>query len=227
MRTMKRLAGAALAAVSIAVAGDAGAATPLEAYRPRPNVTNMTISPDGSRIAAVVDGAAGRTLVIRDAATGKPIQALGLPDLVVQSLTWLGSDQIVMTTAKTGKSVIWFDDHVKFLVPSLLDLKSGRVTRLLQNEPQALDVIWSTPMVARDAKGRPRLIMEGDSLPDGYDRKTVFGFSGLDSARIATGDEYTRDFAVSPTGEVVGKINKSSRASGTAYRQCLVLSGQR
>ena len=207
MRTMKRLAGAALAAVSIAVAGDAGAATPLEAYRPRPNVTNMTISPDGSRIAAVVDGAAGRTLVIRDAATGKPIQALGLPDLVVQSLTWLGSDQIVMTTAKTGKSVIWFDDHVKFLVPSLLDLKSGRVTRLLQNEPQALDVIWSTPMVARDAKGRPRLIMEGDSLPDGYDRKTVFGFSGLDSARIATGDEYTRDFAVSPTGEVVGKIN--------------------
>jgi len=207
MRKMKRLAGAALAAVSMAVAGSAGAAAPLEAYRPRPNVTNMTISSDGSRIAAVVDSASGRKLVIRDAETGKPIQALGLPDLVVQSLTWLGSDQIVMTTAKTGNSVIWFDDHVKFLVPSLLDLRSGRVTRLLQNEPQALDVIWSPPMVARDQKGRPRLIMEGDSLPDGRDRKTVFGFSGLDSARIATGDEETIDFAISPSGQVVGKIN--------------------
>lgn len=73
---------------------------PLEAYGELPGVSNVTLSDDGSKIAAMVRSGETNGLVVFDP-TGKITYTVGTGTAKVRSVTWVGNDTLLVRTSST------------------------------------------------------------------------------------------------------------------------------
>jgi dipeptidyl aminopeptidase/acylaminoacyl peptidase len=98
--------GSALAAMLLMLAASlampAARAAPLEVYGRLPGLEDVSLSPDGSRIAFVRTSENNRLLAIHDFTTGKIIAGLRVGQVKLRSITWADNDHLLILTSVTA-----------------------------------------------------------------------------------------------------------------------------
>lgn len=153
---MIRLTLGAAAAWLLAATGALAAPPPLSAYGALPAIEQVTLSPDGKRLAYVTVTGESRVLAIREVAdlSAKP-KALRIGDAKVRDISFADADRLLITTSATGRAKAhrwqfgrgeWFQFHV-FNVTTL------KSVTLLDNTPDVLDASVGEATVVRNARG--------------------------------------------------------------------------
>lgn len=133
-----------------------GASTALTApnpatYADRPDFSQATLSPQGSRVAMVVREAAGVTTVAVvdvSGAQAKPLMQLDVPHLLsVQSFGWASEDKLV-AWLNIDTSYSSDDSPTPSLYIAIVDLKTKQVTERIQPNTMAADLGTQFPLTS-------------------------------------------------------------------------------
>ena len=99
---MERQATAALIIAVILGMPLAGHAAPLEVYGRLPSLEDVSLSPDGSRLAFVRTKGDNRTIVIASLTEGRGLNTIQMGDHKLRSVTWADNQHLLITTSETG-----------------------------------------------------------------------------------------------------------------------------
>ncbi len=103
---------------------------PLELYANNPEISLMTMSPDGTRIAYKTIQNDRNILVIKDIATGKTLGGLALDGINAQEAYFIDNFRVIMR-AFEYKKVIGFRDKNNFSAAFIYDLRSKETRQIL------------------------------------------------------------------------------------------------
>ena len=168
------LAGA-VAACALGAWVEAAPAAPLEVYGKLPVMDQVSISPDGTKVAFVqpVDGK--QAVVVDQLNPASAVTSLPGTDAKVRALIWADSTHllVVKTQAASAPDVqsdpnewhmVQTLDVGRHKVTALLDLDSGGPTR--SSGPPAMNVVIGKPQ-PRLVKGRPTVFAHGVAMAEG------------------------------------------------------------
>jgi dipeptidyl aminopeptidase/acylaminoacyl peptidase len=160
---------AALLLSAVMATAAASAPPPISLYGQLPNVQRMTLSPDGTKWAAVMGDEKAAQIQVRSLADNKLLSVTPAEKSKVRSVTWAGNDHVIATISTTQN----FDtgtggvkrERYMLLV---LDLSKGKAWRpLLDRIPNVLNAAVGSPQpVVRD--GQQLVIVPGISFDSGY-----------------------------------------------------------
>jgi len=91
-----------LFALCVTLTAKMGYAVPLSVYGGLPSVENVTLSPDGSRVAYVRTDADSRIVVVATVADRKLIRWVKVGEEKLRSLDWADDDNVMLTTSVTS-----------------------------------------------------------------------------------------------------------------------------
>ena len=74
---------------------------PIEVYGDLPAVSNMSISPDGNKVASIRRNDEISVLAIIDLTGGAAPYSVGIGELKVSSLSWAGEKHVIITAFET------------------------------------------------------------------------------------------------------------------------------
>lgn len=149
---------------------------PLEVYGRLPNVEDVSLSPDGSRIAFVNTEGDNRTVAVMSLADRKTIGAVNVGATKLRGTYWVDNDHLALTVSSTAmlRGAGWQDlgeylqlmiyDIPKQRVRNPLDLGDGLVRH---SGPTSANVIASAPIV-RLVDGRAFIFVTGFVISDGF-----------------------------------------------------------
>ena len=193
--------------------------SPLEAYGRLPLLTDLALSPDGAQVAQVGHKTDGMMLLVLDAATHKPLHRSALPNIKVRGLYWI-NDHRMVALRTTTTTVFGLEAGKREWAQGFeIDLKANKAIPLLENVDsgpehyEAMNAVTMPPIVAPGPKGEPRLIIGGIVFPEHVGVLALFSQEGGRSRLVTLGRINTDDWALSPSGELIGRIDYD-RASG-------------
>lgn len=221
---MKRMVLAVAGLMWTAVA--AAAPPPISLYGQLPNVQSISLSPDGSRWAAVMGDDKAAQIQVRTLADNKVLSVTPAEKSKVRSVMWAGNDHVIATISTTqafanqtgGPKREWY-------MLMALDLTKGKEWKqLLTGIPDAMNVAAGTP-VATQREGQPVLVVPGISFEGGSGTVSLIevklGKSG--GAVGLVGKPETMRFVLDADGKAVAREDYEER-SGT-YRLMLRVNG--
>lgn len=163
--TIGRLAGTRLVAVSLLVlmgtlaaqadpaarAGPAAPTVPLAVYGHLPNLEDVALSPDGSRLAYVRTQGNLRIIVVADVADRKMIRWVKTGEEKLRDLSWVDDDNLMFTTSLTT-SVEGFKDEWHLLrvynvSQNKLRTLPGKTLQAYGSSQEILNTVVGPPMV--------------------------------------------------------------------------------
>jgi dipeptidyl aminopeptidase/acylaminoacyl peptidase len=138
-----------LAGVGLGALGPALPAVPITVYGRLPDLENVTISPDGARIAYVRNLKDGRAIEIVDLQNGATVGVVRVGEILVRDTLWADGEHLMIRTSMPSPSVFaGADDRILRL--QIYDSRTHKLTMI-----PALDSVSSylvgTPMVRRIA----------------------------------------------------------------------------
>lgn len=89
-------------ALALLVSATVSHAAPLEAYGQLPSMEDLSISPDGTRIAFVKAAEGDRFVAVRSIADAKPLGLLRVGTSKLRSLAWADDNRLMIVTSVTG-----------------------------------------------------------------------------------------------------------------------------
>ncbi len=216
---MRGLAAAVLAA---GLGCGAARAAPVEAYGQLPSMDNVTISPDGSKLAYVVPVKGKQVVVVTTTDTGAVVTGLTGTDQKVRNLIWADGDHLLVLKSVAGYVPGLINDKSEWEMAQSLDLPKRKASQLLQadqqvrldsritdTQAQKMNVIAGTPQ-PRIVDGKPVVFVRGVTFVDSD------GAAALFSVDLATGrnklvehaDSYLddRDWLIDPSGQLLAQI---------------------
>lgn len=197
-------------------------AAPLEAYGGLPSIERIEISPDGAKLAVAVSNGEQRLLGIKTLPNGElKLHPVGAAK--VRRLDWVGSDNLIVTTSRTGKILGMTGNRSEYMMGYRFHLPSQKVFPLLQgsitkggsgtyikdgneNLRASLNVLAGPPEV-HVVGGKPTLFLPGITFPQGWSTLTYFKMD-LKTDRpelVAVGARHTRNMVLGEEGEVIAK----------------------
>ncbi|HEY5105682.1 MAG TPA: prolyl oligopeptidase family serine peptidase [Caulobacteraceae bacterium] len=184
MRPVRALA--AIAAAAIVWAGAARAAPPLEAYGALPAMEQPRLSPSGDALAYIAQLDAGRRVVIRTAG-GPVLFSVGLGDLKLRAVEWLGEGHLLVTTSQTRAAAGGQPGGQAFEASqsTIIDAANGKLTRVFAGRPDLYPATFNAYGYARIGgreygyfAGRPAV---GDGAVITFQTTTPWNFPGHDN----------------------------------------------
>ncbi len=219
---------AALAA-SLACAGAAVAAPPLEAYGKLPGFEMTAMSPSGDRYAVVGAVGEARQMVVLQTG-GRPLLTAPVGDQKVRDIEWAGEDKVLMFGSETyalGPQFALTQYEIGHAY--VIDLASGDATPLF-TRGAAGNGVWGRYGITEEngrwygyfgaitlarTKG-PELFFESGH-PDLYKVDLEKGSPSL-VARRPDGDDATRSWLVGPDGGVIATFDRDRRTGAWRLR---------
>jgi acetyl esterase/lipase len=212
IHTHRHLIVTALAVLLGALPVAAARATSLEVYGRLPQLEDIALSPDGSKIAFVRTKADSRLVVIASLASGKPVDVLRVGNEKLRSIAWADDENLLLTTSVTtlpwgfiGTQREWY----MLQVYNMEDRQSQIVPRPLSGS----DVmnVTSGPVMVRRVAGHTLLFVPGYYLaPASFMRKrlrALFRYdlvSGIERL-VVRGSPDTQGWLVDGDGNVVAE----------------------
>ncbi len=177
----------------------------LAVYGALPNIETVEISPDGSKLAAVVTDGDSRGVAFRKI-TGELLQTIVAGPVKVRGLEWAGPDHLLLMVTQTAQVQGLTGPRREYMSAMDINLVTGRRTMLLNGRAQSMNVILDWPMV-RMIEGKPVAFVEGVHFVNNYGRNTLFRIN-LDNRStriISEGDDDTDGWLVDLDGEPVAQ----------------------
>jgi dienelactone hydrolase len=152
MRILARAAAvfAALAAAAL----PAAAKPPLEAFGDQPTIRAMVLSSDGSRIAYINTIGGKEMLVLTELATGKRTELIDASNIKPRSITFVGTDYLLLFGSKTLGGGSPFRDTVEFGGAFAVNIKTARARQLLPGAKTGLLQSGLSRVLAVDDDGK-------------------------------------------------------------------------
>jgi len=155
------------------------AAAPLDTYGNLPQLGNLTLSPDGSKLAYVSAIGGDRDILVQDIHTGKVLTAVKSEGAKLRDLTWAGSDHLLITTSQTSNVAFLLWSHGEHYLTQSLNLTTHQLTPLLDHVEDAMNVIIDQPQ-PRVVNGATIAFLEGIYFHSEYGYPALFSVD-LDS----------------------------------------------
>ncbi|PTS87978.1 MULTISPECIES: alpha/beta hydrolase family protein [unclassified Caulobacter] len=182
--------------------------TPLAAYGGLPNIEQLEISPDGTKLAVVVTNQENRAIVVRGTAEdSKPERVLLFDNHKLRSVRWAGQDHLLITTSQVVETLRFEGPKREYLMAFDYNLVTGKQTKLMTKLPGTLSVVLGPPEV-RIIDGAPYALVEGINVEDVQGRNSLFRINletGFTSKIDIGGDVDTDDWQVGPDGTPMGQ----------------------
>ena len=200
---------ATIVVVLLAGASVVQAAPPVAAYGQLPSLGQFTLSPDGTRFAAVVGSGEGAELQVRNLADGAIVMRSPAGKYKLRALQWAGPDYLILTIAQTRQMesadfvIAGRGEHAQIL---RYDFRRKAWNRLLENIPLTGNTVDGPPVIIAN-DGKPQLIVGGFAIPTNVLLPTVFRIDVASGAVrvMERGSVDTNRWVIAPDGSVVAR----------------------
>lgn len=135
-------------------------AAPLEVYGRLPLIAAISLSPDGRQVAMITDSGGQRAVVVKDLATGKTVNAVGVGSNKVRGLQWVNAEHLLINASTATMIVGVRAPLAEYSYVLDYNLTTNKVTRLLKDVQYALDMVVQAPET-RIIDGKPMAILAG------------------------------------------------------------------
>lgn len=185
-----------------------GWSAPLEVYGGLPTLENVSLSPDGSRIALIQTHGNERVLAVLSLADHKLIgKAEALGALKMRSVTWADDSHLLLISSKTDAPLFLSGPTSEWNMLSVWDIDkqklSGYPDLAKEYDHQIMNVMAGHPMVRR-LEGHTVLFVPGLFLSDVTTPALFRVDLGTGAQRmVRQGTIYTERWLVDETGEVI------------------------
>lgn len=186
----------------------AQAAPPLHAFGQLPGISNIVISPDGTKFAAIVGDESHAEIQLRSLADSALITRTPAKSAKVRSLQWAGPDHLLATLSVTASVFELQGPRREWFIMQDFNLKTRNWKQLLTNIEGAMNVISGEP-TALMLEGKPVLVVPGISFPGGTGVSTLYRIN-LDSGRavpLEAGNSNTVDWIIGTGGKAVARAD--------------------
>ena len=194
---------------------------PLSIYGRLPNIEQIEISPDGTKLAVAVTDGEKRMLLIREAADGgKPLAALNFGDTKLRGVQWAGMDHLLITTSSTAQVYGLGGPKREYLMAFDYNLATKKQRLLMANEKDAMNVVLDMPTV-RLIDGEPFAFIEGVHFVDNYGQDTLYKINLKNgSTRMVDGgvNAETDGWQVAPDGQPLAQSRYDEKQGAWSLR---------
>jgi dipeptidyl aminopeptidase/acylaminoacyl peptidase len=182
-------------------------AAPLELYGRLPNLEDVSLSPDGSKIAFVRTTADVRALAVVSMADSKLLGGLKIGEVKVREVQWADDDHLLITISSTSLPPIGFiGPEREFYGLESYEISTRQTTSLPipLKDVFMMNVLSGTPMVSH-LSGDTVVFVPGVYVSGG---RTLPGLFRADlrthaEKMVRDGNDSTVDWLVNDTGEIV------------------------
>jgi len=144
----------------------------LGVYGRLPQIEDVKISPDGSKLALTTTDGDGRFLAVRKIG-GDMLIGVKAATTKLRGVMWAGDDHVIMVSSQTADIVELQGPAREYLMAVDLNVVSRKQTLLLRSQPNSMNVILDTPMV-RTIDGQPVVFVEGVHFVDNVGVDTLY-----------------------------------------------------
>jgi hypothetical protein len=185
-------------------------AAPIEVYGRLPTLSDVTLSPDGSKIAFVRGNATRRVVVIAALGVPKPLAMLDIAGQKLRSLQWADNGRLLITTSTTTLPDGFFGEQSEFFLTQWFDVESKSFHPLFRILPEATFNATAGVPQPRTIDGDTVLFVRGFYLPTGtalYRVDLTTGVSRMiSSGSVSHADEaHAEDWAIDAAGNIVAE----------------------
>jgi dipeptidyl aminopeptidase/acylaminoacyl peptidase len=191
----------------------AAAAPPLAAYGQLPGISNIHISPDGTKWAAILGNESRAEIQIRELATAKLLTATPIERAKARSLQWAGPNHLLATVSTTATAVGITGPRREWAMLIDFDLTKNKWNRLLGDVTGAMNVV-SGPPTPLIQNGKAVVMVPGITFPSGQGTSTLFRVP-LDGGRTEvseTGNVDTNDWVIGPDGKALARADHDGKS---------------
>jgi len=202
----------ALAAVLSCVTS-AMAAPPLEAYGRLPTLSDVELSPDGTKVALVVGDEHERIVLIEELFAKDPLAGIKIGDQKLRGLQWADNNNLIIITSITALPLGLVGRRHEFEMAQSFDLATNSthplIGRLGYRGPDAeiMNIIAGMPE-PRVVDGDTMVFTPGIYFTNRQSRLALFRI-GLDSKTTrmvsANSDAHAEDWLINSTGSIVAE----------------------
>jgi dipeptidyl aminopeptidase/acylaminoacyl peptidase len=198
-----------------------GHATPLEVYGRLPGLENVSLSPDGSRIAFVTTSQNTRVIRAVSLADSKVLGALRVGEAKLRAVSWADDNHLlIMTSAAAMPWGLMGEQHEWFMLQVFDVLKHRAVATpaIDRAEIRTMNVTWGQVMVRRIA-GHTVLFVPGIYVADRTLPMLVrFDLDTNTQSVYRRGSEFTDQWLVDANGEIVAEQDYGNRSERWAIK---------
>jgi dipeptidyl aminopeptidase/acylaminoacyl peptidase len=139
-------------------------APPLTAYGALPAIEEVTLSPDGKRIAFIGVVGEQRTLVVRQMG-GEALAAFRVGTTKIRGLQFADADRLLITTSTTDKPFVagWQMPRTEWFQVHSYDLTAKKLVTVLNRTKSTLNAVAGHPQTVRRSAG-PAVLVPGMTL---------------------------------------------------------------
>ncbi len=208
-----------IASLALVGAASAGAA-PLELYGRLPDLEDVALSPDGSRMAFVRTTSTGdaRAIIVMSLADRKPLGGLNIGENKLRTVDWADSDHLMITTSMTTLPAGFVGMRHELYGLQIYDLTTRKTTLVPQVPPArgvstiAMNIVIGRVMIAHPA-GHTVLFVPGLYVADHHTMPALYraNVDGSEQRIVREGTDDTRGWLVDDGGEIVAEQSYSER----------------
>jgi dipeptidyl aminopeptidase/acylaminoacyl peptidase len=199
--------------VAVLIVGRAQA-VPLQVYGHLPNLEDVAISPDGTRLAFVRTDADTRMLLVTSLATGKLIAGVRVGKTKLRKVRWADDKRLIVITSVTEDMMEFEGGQHEWSMLQVFDIEKNQLTSYPRldsgptqsySEPNTMNVISSYPEVRR-IDGHTILFVDGVYVT-GQTLPALFRIDLDDRTQrlIRKGTEVTQDWVVDDSGALAAE----------------------
>ena len=204
---IKSLLAAGAACLALCSSAAFGAEKPdLALYGRLPQIEDVTISPDGSKLAVIMTDGEERLLAVRQL-DGKILAGVKAAKTKLRDVLWAGEDHVIMLSTQTAIVYGLQGPAREYLMAVDFNLITRKQSLLLRSQPDSMNVILDRPMI-RMIDGQPVAFVEGVHFLDNQGVDTLFrvnlkdgGTRMLDGGARMDADGWLVDAAGEPTAQ--------------------------
>ncbi len=131
----------------------------LAIYGQLPNIEEVEISPDGSKLAVIQTDGEQRVLAVREVGGGM-LAGVRVGPTKLRGVIWAGEDHLVLVSSQTADVMGVSGPAREYYMASDFNWRTRKQVLLLRNQEAAMNVIIGPPMV-RTIDGDPVVFLEG------------------------------------------------------------------
>ncbi len=197
-----------LASAAIADVAPARAPPPIAAYGQLPGISNIEVSPDGTKWAAILGNDSRAEIQIRELATAKLLTATPIEKAKARRLEWAGPNHLLATVSTTASAAGITGPRREWFMLIDFDLSRNKWNRMMGDITGAMNVVSGSPTPLIE-DGKAVVIVPGITFPGGRGASTLFRVA-LDSGRTKVseiGNVDTDDWVVGPDGKALARAD--------------------
>ena len=196
-------------------------AAPLELYGRLPDLEDLALSPDGSKIAYVKTAGNVRGIAIVSLADNKLLDGIKVGEDKLRGIQWADEDHILLYTSTTGPArigAVTASNRTEFMGMQVYDLRTKKTTLLpmpLKDIPMVLSMV-TRPATITHSQDDTILFVYGVHFVNFRSAPSLFRVDLKNHSERITldGDEFTRGWIINGDGEVLASesyIDKDKR----------------